>query len=558
MLTTILRPTWLLVLTLICLPVPAQEPGAPAPAPGAAPHLARLEWWREARFGMFVHWGPVSVKGTEIGWSRGAEVPVEEYDALYKGWNPAKFDADQWVKAARDAGMKYLVFTTKHHDGFCMWDTRQTEFNVMRSPFGRDVVRELAEACRKAGIAFGTYHSVCDWHHPDFPLGSPGGTTRKPAPDLERYTAYLRSQLTELVKNYGPLLLMWFDVPQEFDVARGQALIDLVRSLQPDIIVNNRSGAAGDYDTPEQEVGKFQMERPWETCMTICRQWAWKPDDDMKSLRQCLQTLVLCAGGDGNLLFNVGPRPDGTIEPRQVERLREMGAWLGKYGETVYGTRGGPFKPTRAFASTRRGRVIFVHVFQWGASPLILPAIPRRITAATLLTGGKVDVKQTAEGLAIDVPASDRQEIDTIVKLELDGEALGIPPLAMPSTVKATASNTFQRLDDEFGPQCAFDGDPRTRWATDGGTRQAWIALDLGKPRVVRGVRIEESFAGRVRKFELQSKDGAEWKTIFAGTTLGEDYQREFPPVTLREVRLNILEAAEGPTIREIAFIDAK
>jgi alpha-L-fucosidase len=544
---------------LLSCPMLLAAEGAKSPAapPAAPPHLARLQWWRDARFGMFIHWGPVSLKGTEIGWSRGAEIPIEEYDTLYQKFNPVQFNADEWVKVAKEAGMKYIVFTTKHHDGFCMFDTKQTDFNIMHSPFARDVMKELSEACRKQGIALGTYHSVCDWHHPDFPRGSPGGSTRKPNPNLERYTEYIRNQVGELIKNYGPLLIMWFDVPQEFDVKRGQMLIDHARSIQPDIIVNNRSGAPGDYDTPEQQVGRFQMDRPWETCMTICQQWAWKPKDDMKSLEQCLRTLVLCAGGDGNLLFNVGPMPDGRIEPRQVARLREMGAWLDKYGETIYGTRGGPFKPTKSFASTRKGNTIFVHVFRWDGDALSLPAIPKRITSSSLLGGGKADVKQTNEGIAIRVPPSDRKEIDTIVKLELDGPALEIAPVALPSSgSKAAASNVFQNMD-EFAAESAFDDDPQTRWATDGGTRQAWISVDLLKPKKLTGVRIQEAYAGRVQKFELQYKDGAEWKTIFAGTTLGENYAHEFPAVTAREMRLNILEATEGPTIWEIRFSEA-
>lgn len=535
-----------LAATWLNLAVPAGEPGA------ASPHAARLRWWQEARFGMFVHWGPVSLKGTEIGWSRGAQVPLEEYDRLYQQFNPVQFNADQWVQVARDAGMKYLIFTTKHHDGFCMWDTKETDFNIMRSPFGRDVVKELSAACRRQGLAFGTYHSVCDWHHPDFPLGSPGGTTRKPSPNLERYTTYLRNQVGELIRNYGPLVVMWFDVPQEFDVRRGQALVDYTRSLQPDIIINNRSGAPGDYDTPEQRVGKFQMDRPWETCMTICQQWAWKPNDAMKSLAQCLQTLVLCAGGDGNLLFNVGPMPDGRIEPRQVERLREMGAWLGKYGETVYATRGGPWKPTKALASTRRDNTIFVHVFRWEGDAVTLPGIPRKITASSVMTGGRVQCDQTADRVILTVPAADHRDIDTIVRLDLDGPALDIPPLALAtSSVQATASNVFMEMD-EYGADAAFDDDPHSRWATDGGTKQAWIARDFGRPRTFNGVRILEAYAGRVQRFELQYKEGAAWKTIFAGTTLGEDFKKSFPPVTAREVRLNILEAAEGPTLWEI------
>jgi alpha-L-fucosidase len=525
--------------------------GSPAPA-----NAARLQWWREARFGMFVHWGPVSLKGTEIGWSRGAQIPVAEYDALYQRFNPVNFNADDWVKTAKEAGMKYLVFTTKHHDGFCMWDTKQTDFNIMRSPFGRDVVKELAAACRRHDLAFGTYHSVCDWHHPDFPRTSPGGNLRRPVYQLDRYEAYLRAQVKELITGYGPLLIMWFDVPQEFDAKRGLGLEHFTRELQPDIIINNRSGAQGDYDTPEQRVGKYQDHRPWETCMTICRQWAWKPDDEMKSLKECLQTLVLCAGGGGNLLFNVGPMPDGRIEPRQVERLRDMGGWLAKNAESIYGTRGGPFKPNKAWASTRKDTTVFLHVLRWDDDRVALPDIPRRVKTARLLAGGAAGVRQEGGQLVVQVARTAQDPIDTVVRLELDGSAMDLEPVASASLVKASASNIYRGQVNDYGPDMAFDNDAHTRWATDAGTKQAWIAADLGRPLALQRVRIDEAYAGRVKKFEFQYRDGGTWRTIFAGTSLGEWFQQKFEPVTTREIRLNILEASEGPTINDIEVFE--
>ncbi len=385
--------------------------------PAVAP---RLKWWREARFGMFIHWGPVSLKGTEIGWSRGQEVPLAEYDNLYRSFNPTNFDADAWMTVARQAGMKYVVFTTKHHDGFCEWNTRQTDYNIMHSPFGRDVVKELAAAARRQNLAFGTYHSVTDWHHPDFPLTSPGGQVRRPVSNLNRYEQYLRAEVSELITNYGPLLVMWFDVPQEFDSSRGQRLIDYARSLQPDLIVNDRSGAPGDYDTPEQQIGKFQTERPWETCMTLCTQWAWKPGDRMKSLKECLQTLVRCAAGDGNLLFNVGPMPDGRIEQRQVERLREMGEWLEKYGESIYGTRGGPWRPNDSLASTHKGSTVYLHLLKYQGETVTVPKLQAQFVRGSVLTGGSVGVQQNDRELSIKVPAGDCRDIDTIVKLQFD------------------------------------------------------------------------------------------------------------------------------------------
>jgi len=390
-----------------------------------------LEWWKDARFGMFIHWGPVSIKGTEIGWSRGREMPVAEYDTLYKQFNPVNFNALEWVKIAKAAGMKYIVFTSKHHDGFCMWDTKFSDHNIMNSPFNRDVMKELAEACKKENIALCFYHSTCDWHNPDFPLTSPGGSVRRTTSNIDRYTEYLKNQSVEIIKNYGPLLVMWYDVPQEFDSIRGQGVINRIREIQPDILVNNRTGAKGDFDTPEQRVGGFQNTRPWETCMTIARQWAWKPNDELKSLEQCLHSLIRTSGGDGNFLFNVGPKPDGTIEQSQVERLKEMGVWLNKYGYTIYDTRGGPFKPTDWGVSTRKGNKIYLHILKWYSdSPKIfIPDIGMKIKSYRLADGGKVNMTKQDGGYLIEFNANLLQPISTIVEIEVFGNAMDINPI---------------------------------------------------------------------------------------------------------------------------------
>jgi len=548
----LLGMTLVILILVTCPSCATTRPGSHAlDHPTHRNEATRLEWWRDARFGMFIHWGPVSLKGTEIGWSRGAQVPIEEYDNLYHQFNPTNFNAREWARIAKAAGVKYVVFTTKHHDGFCMFDTKQTDFNVMHSPFGRDVVKELAVACERAGLQFGTYHSVCDWHHPDFPITSPGGTVKREVSNLDGYEEYLRAQVKELIQNYGPLLIMWFDVPEKFDRERGLRLEAWTRSLQPDIIINNRSGASGDYDTPEQRVGKYQDQRPWETCMTICHQWAWKPDDEMKSLKQCLQTLVLCAGGDGNLLFNVGPMPDGRIEPRQVERLREMGAWLGKYGDTIYRTRGGPWKPTKNIASTRRGKSIFLHVFNWDGDRVTLPNIPAQVRHAKVLTGGRATARLEGDKLIVSVPVKSHQAIDTVIRLDLDRSAMDVPPVSLPSQIKATASNVYRNMED-FEAEGAFDDDLHTRWATDGGTKRAWVALEFPGPRRIGRVRINEAFAPRVQRFEFQYRAEGDWQTLFAGTELGASFKRDFDPVTACAVRLNILDATEGPTIWDV------
>jgi alpha-L-fucosidase len=388
-----------------------------------------VQRWREMKFGLFIHWGPVSLKGTEIGWSRGGErrgrkdkstgsIPVEIYDNLYKQFNPVKFDADEWVQTAKDAGMKYLVFTSKHHDGFSMFDSQLTDYKITNSPFNRDVVKELADACHKAGLKLGYYYSPPDWYHPDY------RTENHP-----RYIKFLHGQLREICGNYGKIDIIWFDglggKAEDWD---SENLFRMIRQLQPHVIINNRAGLPADHDTPEQRIGRFQNDRPWETCMTICRQWAWKPNDQMKSLKQCIDTLVRVVGGDGNLLFNVGPMPDGLIEPRQVTRLKEMGNWLDKYGRSIYATRGGPFKPGNWGASTYKGNTIYIHVLNWDEDTLSLPPIPKNIITSSVMTGGAATVRQTALAVEISVPEAYQKELDTIIVLQLDGPANGITP----------------------------------------------------------------------------------------------------------------------------------
>jgi alpha-L-fucosidase len=404
----------------------------PKAEPWSQPDPAAMSRWQDMRFGMFIHWGPVSLTHHEIGWSRGAQTPIAEYDNLYKKFNPVKFNADEWVSIAKRAGMKYMVLTTKHHDGFCLFATKETDYNIMNSPFKRDVTKELAEACKKQGIAFGTYYSVCDWHHPDFPFTSPGGGVRREKSDIDAYNRYLLAQIRELVTNCGPLLVLWNDVPQGFQ-GRGLKTIKMVRQLQPDILVNDRTGDGGDFSTPEQEIGRFNLERPWESCMTISAhgQWAWGgPADGVKPLAACLLMVVRAAGGNGNVLLNVGPTPEGLIEACQAERLKQIGDWLAKYGESIYGTRGGPYKPTEYLVSTRKGNTVYLHITAWPQEKLMLPPLPAKILSSRVPTGGTATIKQSAEGLEIAVPKSDRQAIDTIVALEIDRPALQIQPIS--------------------------------------------------------------------------------------------------------------------------------
>jgi alpha-L-fucosidase len=412
----------------------------------------RMKWWLDARFGMFIHWGPVSLKGTEIGWSRGRQVPIDVYDDLYKDFNPVRFDAKEYVSLAKEAGMKYITLVSKHHDGFSMYATRLSDHNIMNTPFHRDVARELADECQKQGIRFCTYYSIIDWYHPDYlPRGA---RDKRPSADanFDNYIAFMKGQLREIVENYHPAV-MWFDGEWEnrWTADRGREIDAMLRQLDPTIIVNNRLGkgrvygrksthgmsppetTVGDFGTPEQEAGRFFPDRNvyWESNMTIGAQWAWKPNDKVKSLKECIDLLVGNVGCDGNFMLNVGPMADGQIEPLQVERLREIGRWMKQYGDSIYGTRGGPFKPAAWGVSTCKDERIFVHVLHWpDDEPPSLPPLRQKIVASRLLGGGEVEVKQTDARITINVPPAARQELDTVIELKLDGSAVEIPPFA--------------------------------------------------------------------------------------------------------------------------------
>jgi alpha-L-fucosidase len=549
----------------------AADANRAGPLPRTYPE--RLHWWADGRFGMFIHWGPVSLKETEISWSRAnsnpkcpnqGSIPVDVYDNLYKRFNPTEFNAKEWVAIAKAAGMKYMVLTAKHCDGFLLWDSKVSDYNIMHTPFKRDVCAELAKAAHEAGMRIGWYYSPMDWRDPDCRSAN-----------NDRFVKHVQAELTELLSNYGRIDLLWFDTdgePAMWDQERTYAMI---KKLQPQIVINNRLdyktegnatvdrpesiGPHADYYTPEQFVGGFDIRHPWESCMTTSRrdQWSWGGHaDGVKSFEAVMAMLLGCAGGDGNVLLNVGPMPDGRIAPEQANLIKQAGAWLAKYGESIYGTRGGPFKPGSYGVSTRKGNTVYVHIRTWVEDSIKLPPISAKVVSSRVLTGGTADVRQTDSGIEISVPEADRQAIDTIVALELDTAANEIPAVDVPRAVpvsekaKATASNVYQN-QAEFGPEKAVDGNSGTRWATDGGLRQAWLELDMGRPVTFKRAWISEAFPNRVRKFELQWLDGTQWKKVLSGTTIGETWSKGFPAVTAQRVRLNVLESSDGPTIWE-------
>jgi alpha-L-fucosidase len=525
-----------------------------------------LAQWQSNRFGMFIHWGPVSLTGQEISWSRAnsntnspnnGPTPVEVYDNLYKNFNPTNFNASDWVEIAEDAGMKYMVLTAKHADGFLLWPSKADPYNIGATPFQRDVCGELASSAHSRGMNLGWYFSPVDWRDPDCRSAN-----------NERFNKKSQAELRELLSNYGKIELVWFDCDGRYTDWDPQNTYALVRQLQPALLLDNRleMGTHGewvdqghlrpaeDFYTPEQRIGAYDDTTPWETCMTVGSQWSWKPDDKLKSAAEVVSILARTVGGGGNLLLDVGPMPDGRIEPRQVDILKQVGDWMSRNGESIYGTHGGPWKPTRTVASTRKDNTIYLHILRWNGDVIELPAISRNIKSASLLGGGKVKVMKHGDKLTVTVPVDRRDSMDTVVKLQLDSSALDIPAVDVTSKIKATASNVFEKQASDYGPQMAFDDDSGTRWATDNGTKQAWITATLASLQTIGSVTISESY-GRVQKFEFQYRAGANWKTIFAGTTIGEQFHKKFTPITAGEFRLNILDATEGPTINEIELL---
>jgi alpha-L-fucosidase len=418
-----------------CLAIAQQ---ATSPTPLKTPK-AVMDQFMDKRFGMFIHFGPVTQRGTEIGWSRNDQVSEEDYDNLYHEFNPVLFNADAWVKAAKDAGMKYLTITAKHHDGFLLWPSAYSDYNVSKSPFKRDIVGELAKACKKQGITFCIYMTVLDWHDQDYPIDNPHHpevNARKG--DITAFKTRMKNELKEVITKYQPFML-WFDGYWEkpWTTEDGKEIYSYIKSVDANVVVNNRLGkisdklggdAVGDFLTPEQTIGKLNMDEPWESCITICNQWAWKPNDGMKSLKQCIQTLVTSASGNGNLLFNVGPAMDGHMEARQVARLKEMGAWLRQNGEAIYGTKGGPYVPTAEYGATRMGNKIYINVFQKKDSTLNIPLLPNaKILKSYFLNGNTVAIRSDSKGYKIELPATLPDENCSVIVLELDVNAIDIP-----------------------------------------------------------------------------------------------------------------------------------
>lgn len=512
-----------------------------------------MKQWDDLTFGMFIHWDPSSILGVEISWHRkspmNGPIPDEVYDNLYRSFYPGQFDAKEIAQTAKDAGMRYIVITAKHHGGFCMFDSAHTEFDIMSTPFRRDIIKELAEATRAAGLEFGIYYSQPDWSRADFM-----------AKDWNEYNKFFYGQMRELCTNYGKIGMIFFDgISYGSTQYKPKELFKMIRQLQPDVVINNRCGLPADYDTPEQVVGAFKTDRPWETCMTLGTSWSWKTYDKIKSPKEVIRLLVMTVGSGGNLLLNVGPMPTGQIEPRQADVLREVGAWLRANGEAVYGLRGGPLKPGAWGASVHKLHTIYLHILSWNDVPASFPPLGAKIASVTRLDGRPVGFTQNEKGVTLDVPNAERDPIDTILKLTLapDGPtAEQLKPILVPTRSLARLQNVTASHVAEQATHLV-DDDPATQWVP--GVRQCWVEIDLGKDQTFRRVDIREeghAWERRTSDFELLARTADSppdaWQTLDKGTSIGSTYSKSFSPVTARYLRLKINDSGALPRFSEI------
>ena len=456
---------------------------------------SRMDWWREARFGMFIHWGLYAVPGGE--WGEGtdhgewilttAQIPVKKYEEFVPQFNPVNFDADAWVKMAKDAGMKYIVITSKHHDGFALFDSKVSDYDIMATPFKRDIMKELADACRREGIKMCWYHSIMDWHHPDYLPRRNWEDRPSESADLDRYVEYLHAQVTELLTNYGDIGVMWFDGEWEatWNAEYGEALLKLCRSLQADVIVNNRvtvgragmqdanRETVGDFGTPEQHIPAEGLPGlDWETCMTMGRHWGYNKRDTFKTPRELVRNLIDIASKGGNYLLNVGPKPDGTFPEESVAILKNYAEWMGANGESIYGTQASPLGtlPWGRCTAKQVGNKwrLYLHVFDWPADgKLTVPLIGNEESRAWMLDGAERLTSNTiGTDIVIDVPDAMKNEDATVVVLELPSRPIVYKAPTIASTVDVFVDSlevTVSVSSEELEVRYTLDGsDPQS------------------------------------------------------------------------------------------------
>ncbi len=393
----------------------------------AATRPERIRWWRDARFGMFIHWGLYAQLGRHEWVMNRERIPVAEYEKLADTWKPKERPAREWAALAKQAGMKYMVMTTKHHEGFCLWDSQQTDYNAVKRGPGRDLVREYVEACREFDLKIGFYYSLMDWHHPD------GASCATDEAARRRFMDFTQGCVRELMTNYGKIDILWYDVSwplPDAEAWESVKLTGIARELQPHILVNNRAKLPEDFGTPEEHVTAAEEGRAWEACMTFNGAWGYMPiSPDWRPAREVLSMLQSATAGQGNLLLNTGPAPDGSVPPEATERLTDVGAWIDKNGEAIYGQvdRAGrervEWLPLGRW--TIKGNNAYFWCTRWPGREMVLGGLRTKVKAVSFLADGPpITFEQSKDRLVLkNLPYHDPDPVTgvTVIKLECDG-----------------------------------------------------------------------------------------------------------------------------------------
>ena len=524
----------------------------------------KMDWWKEAKFGLFIHWGVYSVPagvydGKDIEgigeWimNRG-KIPTARYQAYAKEFNPVKYDPEAWVKMAKDAGMKYLVITSKHHDGFTLFDTKASKWNIVEAtPYGKDLLKPLADACHKNGIRLGFYYSQAqDWNNPG---GAASGGHWDKAQDgsMDEYIDKVAvPQVKEILSNYGQVDILWWDTPTDMTKERAEKFLPVIAKY-PNLITNNRLGGGynGDTETPEQFVPATGFPgRNWETCMTMNDTWGYKSkDNNWKSTKEIIQTLIGIVSKGGNYLLNVGPTSEGLVPQPSIERLAEVGKWMKINGEAIYGTTASPFSYLPWGRCTQKGNKLYLHVFDWPKDGKISLPVLNKISRAYLLADPKktLKVEKSKSKNTITLAGNAPDKIASVVVVELNSapEVLPLPSAGKPATASSEKEGTSAKN--------LFDGNPKDKWQPIAEDKDKWVEVDLGEETAIGAFSIVEPWHpwdNKGQKIEIQYKSGDKWVVAFAVTTNGTGHTASFAPVTGRYFRLKIVEAKD-PTINE-------
>ena len=531
----------------------------------------KMQWWKEAKFGMFIHWGIYAVPSGKWGditnygeWiMHQAKIPVAEYAQLATKFNPVKFNADEWVKIAKDAGQKYIVITTKHHDGFAMYGSKASTYNIVdATPFKRDIIKELADACRKQGMKLGFYYSQAqDWHHRGGAVSGGKEWDETHVGDMAKYIDSIAvPQVKEILENYGDVAVLWWDTPTGMTKEMSQKLADIVKKY-PNLITNNRLGAGmgGDLETPEQFIPATGFPgRNWEVCMTMNGHWGYNAyDDRWKSTEDLLRKLIDIASKGGNFLLNVGPNQYGIIPEVCQQSLKEIGDWLKINGESIYGTQASAFPFLSWGRATRKGQTIYLQVFDWPKDGKLIVPLGNKIKKAYLLADPNSSLKVTAGkgNSSIQLSAYSPDKIAAVIAIQFDGEPI---VQSVPSTgKKVTVSSS-----EEDGKAIAItDGSPGGGWRAAKGQKTATIEVDLEAPIAIQTLALVEPWhpwSGVTQKHELQYLQGTEWKTIFKGQSDGTGLTKNFPAVKAQKFRLLLENERFAPAINELILFRAE